>query len=406
MISPQEIARAEHLMRCVAEDPGRFRSRRDVETTFDLDGPALDVLLRRHAHTECSAFLRSRRLDATLKALQRGDGDLRSLSDDLGWRSTAEAKASIVGATGMTAAGYGALGDGSPFQLRLPGHFRRPSVLAYLGRDPSSLYERVDGHLFRFAFRSRRGPVVVHAELGEEVVSCRLAGAGVDDPTAPFTAHRLLRRYLGWVIDPLPFEASAETRPLVRRLVAERHGLSIPQTPSVFDGLVWVIAGQQVSLAVAFALRRRLGRVCATAVDDDLWLPPRAEDVAALDEETLRSRSWSQRKTEYVQDISRAVVSGELDLQDLQRASAVRIESTLLARRGLGPWSVHYLMMRSFGLADCVPVGDAALRRNLRRFFELEKGPDAETTWSLMATFAPFRSLATFHFWASDPASQ
>ena len=68
--------------------------------------------------------------------------------------------------------------------------------------------------------------------------------------------------------------------------------------------------------------------------------------------------------------------------------------------RGLGPWSVNYLMMRALGLADCVPIGDAALTRNLKRFYDLEKRPGAEDTRSLMEPFAPHRSLATFHFWA------
>ena len=44
----------------------------------------------------------------------------------------------------------------------------------------------------------------------------------------------------------------------------------------------------------------------------------------------------------------------------------------LLGVRGLGPWSVHYLMMRSFALADCLPAGDVALQRNLQRFYALD----------------------------------
>lgn len=290
--------------------------------------------------------------------------------------------------------------------MDLPAHFRRDAVLAYLGRDPQSLYERLHGSTFRFALRSGAGAVHVEAQVARRNVACRLSGPGVAAADAAFTAHRLLRRYLGLSIDPAAFERRAVDDPLHHRLLAHRQGLSIPQTPSIFDGLVWVVAGQQVSLAVAFALRRRLGHLCATQLDDDLWLPPTAAEVAALDLDSLRANSWSQRKAEYVLDLAAAVRDGELDLLDLERASVLRLEPTLLARRGLGPWSVAYLMMRSFGLADCVPVGDAALKRNLRRFFSLEKNPDVATTLRLMQPFAPFRSLATFHFWAHDKDSQ
>ena len=305
----------------------------------------------------------------------------------------------------MEPAAYLDLRRGHAFAMGLPRHFRHSSLLSYLGRDPQSLYEQVDGTTFRFALRASTGPLQVSAEIGERSVRCRLSGPGTDDPQGGFEAHRLLRRYLGLRLDPAAFERRADDDPLHRRLLGRRHGLSIPQTPSVFDGLVWVVAGQQVSLAVAFALRRRLGHLCATRLDDHLWLPPTATEVAALDLDTLRANSWSQRKAEYVLDLATAVRDGDLDLADLEQASALRLEATLLARRGLGPWSVAYLMMRSFGLADCVPVGDAALKRNLRRFFELDKNPDVAATLQLMQPFAPYRSLATFHFWASDKDS-
>jgi 3-methyladenine DNA glycosylase/8-oxoguanine DNA glycosylase len=73
--------------------------------------------------------------------------------------------------------------------------------------------------------------------------------------------------------------------------------------------------------------------------------------------------------------------------------------------RGLGPWSVAYLLMRGYGFADCVPVGDAGLSAALQRFFALDHRPGAGETRTLMEPFAPFRSLATYHLWTSlgDP---
>jgi 3-methyladenine DNA glycosylase/8-oxoguanine DNA glycosylase len=57
--------------------------------------------------------------------------------------------------------------------------------------------------------------------------------------------------------------------------------------------------------------------------------------------------------------------------------------------------------MRGLGLRDCVPVGDAGLTLALQRWFGLEQRPDARETLRLMGPFAPHRSLATFHLWAS-----
>jgi AraC family transcriptional regulator, regulatory protein of adaptative response / DNA-3-methyladenine glycosylase II len=92
-------------------------------------------------------------------------------------------------------------------------------------------------------------------------------------------------------------------------------------------------------------------------------------------------------------------VEGKLDLESLRLASATRAERTLLAVRGLGVWSVNYVMMRSLGFADCLPVGDTGVTTGLRTLMELEERPDAETTKRLMAPLSPYRSLATAHLW-------
>ena len=73
----------------------------------------------------------------------------------------------------------------------------------------------------------------------------------------------------------------------------------------------------------------------------------------------------------------------------------------LSAVRGIGPWTTHYVLMRGCGFPDCMPLGDAGLTLALQRHHGLDHRPDARETAALMAPFAPFRSLATFHLWAS-----
>jgi AraC family transcriptional regulator of adaptative response / DNA-3-methyladenine glycosylase II len=79
--------------------------------------------------------------------------------------------------------------------------------------------------------------------------------------------------------------------------------------------------------------------------------------------------------------------------------SATRAEQTLLAQRGLGPWSVNYLLMRALGFADCVPLGDTGVTSGLQALLKLETRPDLDATRRLMAMFTPYRSLATAHLW-------
>ena len=138
-----------------------------------------------------------------------------------------------------------------------------------------------------------------------------------------------------------------------------------------------------------------------TRVLGGLFAPPTPEKVANLEIEELTRVQFSRRKAEYLTGVAQRVVAGELDLQRLATAAAAEVEAALLAVRGLGPWSTHYLMMRAFGFEDCVPVGDSGLVRGLMRFFHLQTRPTAAETLELMRPFVPFRSWATFHIWQS-----
>jgi 3-methyladenine DNA glycosylase/8-oxoguanine DNA glycosylase len=53
------------------------------------------------------------------------------------------------------------------------------------------------------------------------------------------------------------------------------------------------------------------------------------------------------------------------------------------------------------GFADAAPAGDSALATVLQRVHRLEERPDVEHVETLMQEFAPHRSLATMHLWAS-----
>jgi AraC family transcriptional regulator of adaptative response / DNA-3-methyladenine glycosylase II len=108
---------------------------------------------------------------------------------------------------------------------------------------------------------------------------------------------------------------------------------------------------------------------------------------------------FSRQKADYLVATAKLIADGKLDLTALRAMSATRAERTLLAIRGLGPWSVNYLMMRSLGFPDCVPLGDTGVTSGLHALLELEERPDIDATKRLMAVFSPYRSLATAQLW-------
>ncbi|MEL7061262.1 MAG: hypothetical protein AAGN46_14665 [Acidobacteriota bacterium] len=294
-------------------------------------------------------------------------------------------------------------------RLHLPSTLRRAELLARWGRDANSATERVEGVRAGFAVAAPNGPIGLVLDLSaSDAVDIRWSWARtVASAPEPSAIERIARRLLGLHIDPAEFEAQAR-RIGHGRLVEGREGLTPPLEPTLWDALVWVVVGQQVSLPVAFLQRRRLAGEHGESVELELGAGettrlstvPGPAVVARLDAEQLRACGLSRRKAEYLGDMARALVSGDFDLEALASSPRQQRREALLARRGLGPWSVGYLDLRAFGDPDAVPLGDAGLRRALRRYFDLDEAPSRDRVAELLTPFAPWRSLATFHFWA------
>ena len=410
----------EDLVERLRGDVQAFRNVGDLVSYAGVGSSKLVELFRRHYHTTPSEMLVRQRVADACDHLRSTDRPIADIAFDVGFETLSVFNDNFRRLQRLSPQSYRRLACADSFEIELPRRlpegeqaerFLADRVLAYVGRDPASLTERVEGQAFAFGTRVHGLPAAVHVELGGGVARCRVERYEAHEKGDASAVHAQVLRILGLAIDPRPFERRAARDAEIARLIRGRRGLSIPQTPTVFDALVWVIAGQQVSLPVAFAMRRRLTRRVGVQLEGSasaapLYAPPTPESIAVLEPSDLHQLGWSKRKAEYLLDIARAVADGSFDPEGLAGRSATAIERELLAIRGLGPWSVNYLMMRAFGFADCVPIGDAALTRNLKRYFELATRPDARVTRQLMAPFAPHRSLATFHLWALKEESQ
>ena len=212
--------------------------------------------------------------------------------------------------------------------------------------------------------------------------------------------HGVALRMLGLTHDVSAFETRAAREPRMAALLAKRRGLRLPLTPTGFEGLSWAIVGQQINVAFASALRRELLELRGEPIDD-MRAHPTAAQVAALEVRDLTKRRFSRSKAEYLIGAAQTIVAGELDPETLGEGSAVAAERNLTKVRGIGTWTARYMLMRGAGFADCAPVGDVALAAALQKLNESETRPGPKEVEALMRPFAPYRSLATCHLWAS-----
>ena len=388
----------ETLVAEVRAAPGRFADARSVVRRSGFGTTRCFELFRLHFHSTPGDLLLRAKIDDARRLLIDRDTPLTDIAAEAGFESISAFHEHFRALNGMTPSGYRDLGSPGPFRVALPAGYPLAHLLRSLGRDPVSVTERLVGASYETAADLDGVPAVMRVQFSQDDATVSLGPASGAGAAQRVAAHRLVVEMLGLDQDAAGFVRLARRLGLAR-LVAGRPGLRLVRTPSVLDGLLWSIIGQQINLPFACLLKRRLIENTGTALPGGLFALPTAEAIARLAPSDMRPWQYSRQKAEYLIGAAQLVAAGTLDLAALPAMSATRAERTLLSVRGLGPWSVNYLMMRSLGFADCVPVGDTGVTSGLQALFRLEERPDADATRRLMSIFSPHRSLATAHLW-------
>jgi DNA-3-methyladenine glycosylase II len=153
-----------------------------------------------------------------------------------------------------------------------------------------------------------------------------------------------------------------------------------------FEPLLAAIVSQQVSVAAADAIWRRLKAARLTG--------PRR--VAAATDEDLRACGLSRQKARY----ARALAEARLPFRTLRHAPSEEVVASLVAVPGIGRWTAEIYAMFSLGRADVFAPADLALQEAARLLFELEARPTEKQLRAMAEPWSPWRGVAARLLWA------
>lgn len=312
-------------------------------------------------------------------------------------------------------------------QQSLPQPYRWAEFFAFHGRDVQQRSEwiQADQHRLTKALNWQGQPALLVLSWNAQQVHARLHSPAVRATAAQTHAlQAMLRRMLGLAYPPSALEKAHGHHTQLGPLLVRQAGLHVPAAPTPFEALSWAIMGQQISVAVAVSLRRRLieavGLPLAASTQKvqpqaaHLLAYPDAAQVLRLSVDQLRALSFSQAKAQTLLGVAQAVADGSLPLdawaeQSAQgRWDAAAVEEAtgqLLTIKGIGPWTVNYCLLRGYGWPDGSLHGDVAVRRAIGLLQQKEKPeatkPDAVQARIWLDQFRPFRALVAAHLWAS-----
>ncbi|MBT5876850.1 MAG: DNA-3-methyladenine glycosylase 2 family protein [Candidatus Latescibacteria bacterium] len=199
----------------------------------------------------------------------------------------------------------------------------------------------------------------------------------------------------------MPLPLTDETMISAARELERRHGeiagivatYGIPplwQRAQGFETLVYIILEQQVSLASARAIYRRL-KDRITSFTPETYL--------AFSDETLREIGLSRQKIRYTKNLAQALATDQLVLEELPGLENEAVRHRLTAISGIGDWTATIYLMMALRHPDVWPQGDRALAVAVQKVNGLDTTPDQNLLTAIGEEYRPWRSVAARLYW-------
>ncbi|MGH1370602.1 MAG: DNA-3-methyladenine glycosylase 2 family protein [Cellvibrionaceae bacterium] len=181
---------------------------------------------------------------------------------------------------------------------------------------------------------------------------------------------------------------------LLKKLIKPSDRLALPGAWNAFEYLVRAIIGQQVSVKAAKTLTTRIIHKFGKSVDfgeQDYFQFPSAEKLAQAD---LSGLGLTHRRIETIRSIAQAQVNGSLYTN--QNTDLVALKKSLLAIKGIGPWTVDYLLMRGYFQPDIWLDTDLGV---INAFKKVDESIDKKHLRNRAENWSPWRSYAVLALW-------
>jgi 3-methyladenine DNA glycosylase/8-oxoguanine DNA glycosylase len=196
-----------------------------------------------------------------------------------------------------------------------------------------------------------------------------------------------------------PAEAVAHLRaadPVMAALIARVGPFALELTParSLFEALLRSIVYQQLHGKAAATIH---GRVLAELKRHG---GPTPAALAGVSDESLRAAGLSRAKLLAARDLAARCLDGTVpSLGVARRLPDAELEARLTELRGIGPWTVHMLLIFYLGRPDVMPTGDFAIRLAFKQLYRKRRDPLPELILRHARCWQPWRSVASWYLW-------
>lgn len=162
-------------------------------------------------------------------------------------------------------------------------------------------------------------------------------------------ANKSLTRIFGTNIDLRPFYDQASDDPVLGRLMTDYYGFKRMARANLFEDTINRIIEMRLShkptaKKMVYKVRKNYGsRVTTGGKSIPAW--PRPHQLIKADPMSIRKLGPTKRKGEFIIGFAEDLLSGEQDLDHLERCAPDEFYDTISNVRGVGPTSAQQLML-------------------------------------------------------------
>jgi DNA-3-methyladenine glycosylase II len=163
---------------------------------------------------------------------------------------------------------------------------------------------------------------------------------------------------------------------------------------------------QQISLKVAINMERKIIRKFGETLTLDgtvYYEYPTPQRIAQATIEELRLSGLSQRKAEYIKEISQQIAEDKLDLEKFKDyPSAEQIIKEMDEIRGIGIWTAELTILRAMQKWDAMPADDLGLRRIIAYYYRNGVKITSAEARKIAEPWGKWKGLAAYYLVVAD----
>ncbi len=274
-----------------------------------------------------------------------------------------------------------------------------PLLLAFLAKRAIPGIERVNADSYERVIGSVDASSWIRVRAAAERPELLLE-IGNADPRAIPDIVRRVRKMFDLDADLRAVAAVFDADPLLKHAIDMHPGLRVPCAWDGFELAVRAVLGQQISVAGATTLARRLvdtwGDTRTDAAAVQIGLDRAFPSPQQLRDAPLETIGLPRTRAATLRALSAAVADGRLSFEGGQRLED--FVERAVALPGIGAWTAHYIAMRALALPDAFPAGDLILQQRLGQPTGIARLTERATEARSQA-WRPWRAYAVLHLW-------